>query len=59
VPCIVRWPVRLPAGETTDRLSIGMDWMATIVAAAGVEAHPDYLLDGIDLLATPVDRALF
>jgi arylsulfatase A-like enzyme len=59
VPCIARWPARLPAGETTDRLAIGMDWMATFLAAAGVPPDPDYPLDGIDLFGEPVDRALF
>ena len=59
VPCIVRWPARLPARETTDRLAIGMDWMATFLAAAGVDPDPDYPLDGIDLFGEPVDRALF
>ena len=26
-----------------------MDWVATFLAAAGVAAHPDYPLDGVDL----------
>jgi arylsulfatase A-like enzyme len=59
VPNIVRWPSRLPAGETTDRLAIGMDWMATFLAAAGVDPDPQYPLDGIDLFGEPTDRALF
>ena len=59
VPYIVRWPARLPAGETYDRLAIGMDWMATFIAAAGVAAHPDYPLDGIDLFGEEVERNLY
>jgi arylsulfatase A-like enzyme len=59
VPYIVRWPARLPAGETYDRLAIGMDWMPTFLAAAAVEAHPDYPLDGIDLFADEVERNLY
>jgi len=31
----------LPAGETYARLAIGMDWMPTFLAAAGVEADRD------------------
>ena len=50
VPYIVRWPARLPAGATTNRLAITMDWVATFLSAAGVAPHPDYPLDGIDLL---------
>lgn len=59
VPYIVRWPLRLPAGESYDRLAIGMDWMATFLAAAGVPAHPDYPLDGIDLFGDDVERDLY
>lgn len=59
VPYIVRWPARLPAGKLEDRLTIGMDWMATFLAAANVEPHPDYPLDGIDLFGPPVERNLY
>jgi len=59
VPYIVRWPARLPAGETYDRLAIGMDWAATFLAAAGVEPHRDFPLDGIDLFGEEVERNLY
>ncbi len=59
VPYIVRWPAKLPAGETYDRLAIGMDWMATFLAAAEVSPHPDYPLDGIDLFGEPIERNLY
>jgi arylsulfatase A-like enzyme len=60
VPYIVRWPARrLPAGEACDRLAIGMDWMPTFLAAAGVSAHPAYPLDGIDLFGEAVARNLY
>jgi arylsulfatase A-like enzyme len=60
VPYIVRWPARdLPAGKTDDRLAIGMDWMPTFLAAAGVSPHPDYPLDGIDLFGERVERNLY
>jgi arylsulfatase A-like enzyme len=60
VPYIVRWPARgLPAGQTYDHLAMGMDWAATFLAAAGISAHPDYPLDGVDLFAAPVERRLY
>jgi arylsulfatase A-like enzyme len=59
VPYVVRWLNRLPAGETCDRLAIGMDWTATFLAAAGVSADPDYPLDGIDLFGNEVERNLY
>ncbi|HKX37087.1 MAG TPA: sulfatase-like hydrolase/transferase [Burkholderiales bacterium] len=59
VPYIARWPARLPAGETTGRLAITMDWVATFLAAAGVDPHADYPLDGIDLLGEEAERSLY
>ncbi len=59
VPLIARWPARLPAGRVTPQLAITMDWTATFLAAANVQPHPDYPLDGIDLLKETKDRELF
>ena len=59
VPYIARWPARLPAGHTTDRLAITMDWVPTFLAAAGVAPHPDYPLDGVDLLDAEKARNLY
>ena len=50
VPYLVRWPGRVPAGRSTSQLAITMDWVATFLEAAGVSAHPDYLLDGVSLM---------
>jgi arylsulfatase A-like enzyme len=59
VPYIVRWTDKLHAGETYDRLAIGMDWAATFFAASGVSANPDYPLDGIDLFGEEIERNLY
>ena len=59
MPYIARWPARLPEPETTGRLAITMDWVATFLAAAGVAPHPQYPLDGIDLLGKEVERKLY
>lgn len=60
VPYIVRWPARVEPGTTSDRLVMGMDWMPTFLAAAGVDPHPDYPLDGVDIFgAEDKDRMLF
>ncbi|HLG53241.1 MAG TPA: sulfatase-like hydrolase/transferase [Steroidobacteraceae bacterium] len=59
VPYIARWPGRIAAGKTTPQLAITMDWVATFLAAAGVAPHPDYPLDGVDLLKENSNRALF
>ena len=65
IPAIVSWPARLPRETTTDQVAISMDWLPTLVAAAGGETDPRYPPDGINLLpvltgrAAPVTRQLF
>jgi len=65
IPCIVSWPARIPRGHRTEQVAISMDWVPTLLAAAGAEADPAYPLDGMNLLpvlaqgAAPVPRKLF
>ena len=60
VPYIARWPAgHVAAGETTPKLAITMDWVATFLSAAGVSADPEYPLDGIDLLNDDRERNLY
>jgi arylsulfatase A-like enzyme len=35
VPCIVRWPGKVPAGKVENGLISGLDWLPTFAAAAG------------------------
>ncbi|HEX3869949.1 MAG TPA: sulfatase [Pirellulales bacterium] len=50
VPCVMRWPTRLPAGTVTHQPAITMDLSATFLAMAGATPAPGRPLDGIDLL---------
>lgn len=50
VPCIARWPGKLPAGRTSDALSITADLFPTSLAAAGIDLPKNITLDGRDLL---------
>jgi arylsulfatase A len=65
VPCLMRWPARLPKGHVTRQCGITMDLTATFLAAAGTSAPPDYKPDGINLLPyltgdkPPVERTFF
>ncbi len=52
VPTIVRWPGKVAAGSTSDRISGFEDWMPTMLEAVGAgETVPDNI-DGISLLPT-------
>ena len=65
IPAILSWPARIPKGRTTDQVSISMDWMPTLLAAAGVVPDPAFPPDGINLLPVltgstpPITRKLF
>jgi arylsulfatase A-like enzyme len=65
IPAILRWPDRAPPGRTSDQVTIGMDWLPTLLAAAGTAPDPAYPTDGMNLLpsltqaAASVPRKLF
>ncbi len=46
VPAFVRWPGRIPAGETTNEIVHHMDWLPTFLAMAGKDDIKEDLLDG-------------
>ncbi len=50
VPCLMRWPGKIPAGKVTPQVGITMDLTATFAAMAGVQAPSDRSFDGINLL---------
>ena len=57
IPAIVRWPARLPAGVTTEQVGMSMDWLPTLLAAAGIAPDPGFPPDGMDLLPVLTGRA--
>ena len=65
IPAVLSWPAHIPRGQTTDQVFISMDWMPTLLAAAGAEPDPAYPTDGMNLLPilkqndAPVTRKLF
>jgi arylsulfatase A-like enzyme len=65
IPAIISWPARIPQGRTTDQVAISMDWMPTLLVAAGAPSDPAFPPDGMNLLpmltqnAAAVERTLF
>jgi arylsulfatase A-like enzyme len=49
VPCIMRWPSRIPAGTVCKELASAMDLYPTLAALAGVPVPPDRTIDGRDI----------
>ena len=50
VPAIAVWRGALPAGKVTSQLAMSMDWLPTLLSAAGAKPDPAYPPDGVDLL---------
>jgi arylsulfatase A-like enzyme len=65
IPMVIAWPARIAPGRTSDQVAISMDWLPTLLAAAGAASDPAYPPDGMNLLpalmgnAAPVNRKLF
>jgi len=56
VPCLMRWPAKLPRGQLVSQPAITMDLTATFLAAAGAAPAADRPLDGINLLPNLLGR---
>ncbi|HVW24507.1 MAG TPA: arylsulfatase [Polyangiaceae bacterium] len=52
VPCVLRWPGRVPAGKVENGILSGLDWLPTFAAAAGDPNIVDELRKGKNLLGT-------
>ncbi len=50
VPYIAHWPAVIAPGGRSEQHCLTMDWSATMLAAAGVNAVPRFPLDGVNLL---------
>lgn len=48
VPCLVRWPGRLPAGTICSQHWISLDLLPMFLEAAGIQPPADRVLDGVD-----------
>jgi arylsulfatase A-like enzyme len=49
VPCIMRWPGKIPAGTSCDELSTTMDVLPTVARLIGADLPTDRVLDGKDI----------
>jgi arylsulfatase A len=49
VPCVIRWPGRIPAGATSSELCTTMDLLPTFARLAGTEPPQDRIIDGHDV----------
>jgi len=65
IPALIRWPGHVAPGRTHDQVTMSMDWLPTLLAAAGTAPDAQYPSDGMDLLpaltknASAVPRKVF
>lgn len=65
VPLVVSWPARIAKGVTNDQTAISMDFLPTLLAAAGARPDEAFPTDGMNLLpsltgdSAPVPRKLY
>ena len=55
VPCIIRWPGRIPAGIERDAVTTAMDLYPTIAGWCGATPPADRVIDGRDISAILLD----
>ncbi len=48
VPCIVRWPGKVPAGRVSDAIFATIDFLPTFAALCDLDVPEDRRIDGID-----------
>ena len=56
MPCIVRWPGKVPAGVVRDDLTTMMDILPTVAHLAGTRPPADRIIDGHDIRPILFDR---
>jgi arylsulfatase A-like enzyme len=49
VPCLVRWPGKVPGGTTCDQITSTIDLLPTFAKLAGLETPGDRTIDGHDI----------
>ena len=52
IPAMVRWPGKIEPGTVSNEIMSHMDWMPTLLAAAGVPDAKERLLEGLKVGAT-------
>lgn len=57
VPCIMRWPGKIPAGQTNNELTLSMDFYPTLAQLGGAQVPTDRIIDGKDIRPLMFDES--
>jgi arylsulfatase A-like enzyme len=58
VPCVMRWPGKIPAGKTTDKIAATIDLLPTLAKLGGAKISVDRKLDGVDVSSIWTDTSV-
>jgi arylsulfatase A len=50
VPCVMKWPGRIPAGSVSDEIALTMDLLPTLAAVSGADLPKGTRLDGKNII---------
>ena len=50
VPCVVRWPAKIPAGSSSGAITSTLDLLPTAAALSGAKVPADRIIDGKNIL---------
>lgn len=50
VPCIIRWPGKIPEKQISSQVATSMDLYTTLIHAAGGSVPKDRIVDGVDVM---------
>jgi len=56
VPCFVQWPKQLKGGTTVDTRHAHIDWLPTLIEAAGLQADLPNKIDGVSFWPQLADK---
>ena len=48
VPCLIRWPGKVPVGQESDAIFATLDFLPTFASLAGADLPKDRVIDGVD-----------
>jgi arylsulfatase A len=49
IPCVMRWPGKIPAGSVCKELATSLDFLPTLADIASTQAPTDRIIDGKDI----------
>ncbi|EJN04023.1 sulfatase-like hydrolase/transferase [Phyllobacterium sp. YR531] len=50
IPSLICWPAKIPSGQTSEQVTLSMDWLPTLLEAAETNVDQNHQSDGLSIL---------